>query len=91
MYLGGNCRWVPLMNLHTVILRELLLLQKWSKNFRYRITSFWGVILTPNLTPNLGPFSLLKKSSFYSQCGVKISPKWGYFYSLQGLFYSFWS
>ena len=25
-----------------------------------------GVILTPNLTPNLGSFLLLKKSSFYS-------------------------
>ena len=48
---------------------------------------FLGVILTPNLTPNLG--SLLKKSSFYSQSGVKITPKWGYFYSLHGLFLLF--
>ena len=47
---------------------------------------FLGVILTPNLTPNLGSFLLLKKSSFYSQSGVKITPKWGYFYSLHGLF-----
>ena len=36
-----------------------------------------GVILTPNLTPNLGSFSLLKKSSFYSESGVKITPKMG--------------
>ena len=35
------------------------------------------MILTPNLTPNLGSFLLLKKSSFYSQSGVKITPKWG--------------
>ncbi|CAH3018549.1 unnamed protein product [Porites evermanni] len=34
-----------------------------------------GVTLTPKLTPNLGSFLLLKKSSFYSQSGVKITPK----------------
>ena len=45
--------------------------------------------LTPNLTPNLGSFLPLKKSSFYSQSGVKINPKWGYFYSLRGLFLLF--
>ena len=38
-----------------------------------------GVTLTPNLTPNLGSFLLLKKSSFYSQSGVKITPKKGLF------------
>ena len=38
-----------------------------------------GVTLTPNLTPNLGSFLLLKKSSFYSQSGVKINPKMGLF------------
>ena len=47
-----------------------------------------GVTLTPNLTPNLGSFLLLKKISFFSQSGVKINPKWGYFYSLQGLFFT---
>ena len=60
-------------------------LKKWSKKFRYRITLF-GVTLTPNLTPS---FLLLKKGSFYSQSGVKITPKWGYFYSLHGLFLLF--
>ena len=34
---------------------------------------------TPNLTPNLGSFLLLKKSSFYSQSGVEITPKIGLF------------
>ena len=38
---------------------------------------FYGVTLTPNLTPNLGSFLLLKESSFYSQSGVKITPKMG--------------
>ena len=37
----------------TVIFRELLCLQKWSKTFRYRITPFWGVTLTLNLTPRI--------------------------------------
>ena len=32
-------------------------------NFRYRITPFWGVSLTPQY---LGSFLLLKKSSFNS-------------------------
>ena len=50
---------------------------------------FFGVILTPNLTPNLGSFLLLKKSSFYSRSRVKITPKRGYFYSLHGLFLLF--
>ena len=50
---------------------------------------FLGVILTPNLTPNLGSFLLLKKSSFYSQSGAKITPKVGLFYSLHGLFLLF--
>ena len=52
-------------------------------------TPFLGVTLTPNLTPSLGSFLLLKKSSFYSQSGVKITPKWEYFYSLHGLFLLF--
>ena len=56
----------------------------------YRITPFWVLLLiTPNLTLNLGSFLLLEKSSFYSQSGVKITPKWGYFYSLHGLFLLF--
>ena len=38
-----------------------------------------GVTLTPNLTPDLGSFLLLKKSSFYSQSEVKINPKMGLF------------
>ena len=42
--------------------------------FRYRITSFLGL-----LTQNLGSFLLMKKSSFYPQSGVKITPKWGLF------------
>ena len=46
----------------------------------------FGGTLTPNLTPNLVSFLLQKKSSFYSQSGVKVTPKWGYFYSLHGLF-----
>ena len=45
----------------------------------YRITPFLGVTLTPNLSPNLGSFVLLKKNSFYSQSGVEISPKMGLF------------
>ena len=53
-----------------------------------RDNPFFVVILTPNLTPNLGSFVLLKKNSFYSQSGVKIFPKWGYFYSLHGLFFT---
>ena len=48
----------------TVIFRELLQLQKWSKNFRYTITPFWGYF---------------QKSSCYSQSGVKITPKMGLF------------
>ena len=37
-----------------------------------------GVTLTPNLTPNLGSFLLLRKSSFNSrQSGVKITQKMG--------------
>ena len=52
------------------------------KNFRYRITPFLGggVTLTPNLTLNLGSFLFLKKSSFCSQSGVKITPKWVIFF-----------
>ena len=38
-----------------------------------------GFTLTPNLTPNLGPLLLLKKSSFYSQSRVKITSKMGLF------------
>ena len=38
-----------------------------------------GVTLTPNLTPNLGSFLLRKKNSFYSQSGVKMTPKMGLF------------
>ena len=41
---------------------------------------FLGVTLTPNLTPNLGSFLLLRKSSFNSrQSGVKITKKMGLF------------
>ena len=40
---------------------------------------FLGVTLTPKLTPHLGSFLLPKKSSFYSQSGVKITPKMGLF------------
>ena len=40
------------------------------------------------LTPNLGSFLLLKNSSFYSQSGVKITPKKGYFYSFWSYFNS---
>ena len=38
-----------------------------------------GVTLTPNLTPNLGSFLLLRKSSFNSQSGVTITQKVGLF------------
>ena len=44
---------------------------------------FLGVTLTPNLTPHLGSFLLLKKSSFYSQShsenGVIFTPYMGCF------------
>ena len=35
---------------------------------------FYGVTLTPILTPNLGSFLLLKKSSFKSENGVNFTP-----------------
>ena len=54
--------------------------------FKVQDDSFFGVILTPQY---LGSLLLLKKSSFYSQSGVKITPKWGYLYSLHGLFLLF--
>ena len=45
---------------------------------------FYGVTLTPILTPNLGSFLLLKKSSFKSENGVNFTP-------YMGCFNSFWS
>ena len=42
---------------------------------------FYGLLLTPILTPNLGSFLLLKNSSFNSENGV----------NLHGLFLLFWS
>ena len=71
----------------TVIYTELLWLQKWSKNFRYRITPLmhvYGATLTPILTPNLRSFLLLKKISFNSENGVNFTP-------YMDCFYSFWS
>ena len=54
---------------------------------------FFEVTLTSNLTPNLGYFLLLKKSSFYSPSGVKITLKMGLFLLLTCFFFfhSFWS
>ena len=43
----------------------------------------FGVTLTPNLSPNLGSPLLLKKSSFYYQSGVIITPKMGLFLLLR--------
>ena len=40
---------------------------------------FYGVTLTPSLTPNLESILLLTKSSFNSQSGVKITQKMGIF------------
>ena len=42
---------------------------------------FYGAPSTPNLTPNLGSFLPPKRSYFYSQSGVKITPKLGLFNS----------
>ena len=47
--------------------------------FKVQDKPFYGITLTPNLTPNLGSFLLLKKSSFNSHSGVKITPKMGLF------------
>ena len=41
----------------------------------FRSNPFYGVTFTPNLTPNLASFLLLKKSFCSSQSGVKINPK----------------
>ena len=51
------------------------------------------LVSTPNLTPNLGSFLLLKKSSFYSQsgyfnpsiCGVIFTPEKEFFKLLFGV------
>ena len=51
-----------------------------SKNgVKVQDNPFYGVDLTPNLTPNLESFLLLKKISFNSQSRVKITPKMGIF------------
>ena len=63
---------------------------------------FYGVTLTPDLTPNLKSFLLLKKSSFYSQSGAHMAScpslaelnnsKNGFIFTpYTGCFYSFWS
>ena len=53
---------------------------------------FYGCTLTPNLTPNLGSFLLLKKSSFNSQSAVKITPKIGLILLLTWVVFTlFWS
>ena len=62
---------------------------------------FYGVTLTPDLTPNLKLFLLLKKSSFYSKSGGHMgscpslelnNSKNGFIFTpYMGCFYSFWS
>ena len=57
----------------------VIITPKMQLTFQVQDNPFFGVTLTPKLTPNLGSFLLLKKSSFYSHSGVKITPKMGLF------------